>query len=122
MRRFCPVAYPVLNVHRMNVSLYQAAAAMNANARWQEMISQNLAAGSVPGYRKQDVSFAQVQAALSPGTININRAQHAIPAAISSTNFTAGPLRSTGNLNDFALEGPGFFEVQLPNGDRAYSR
>ena len=33
----------------MNVSLYQAAAALNANSRWQEMISENLASSSVPG-------------------------------------------------------------------------
>jgi len=39
----------------MNVSLYQAASAMTANSRWQDMISQNLAAGSIPGFKKQEL-------------------------------------------------------------------
>jgi len=46
----------------MNVSLSQAAAAMNANARWQEVIAENLAASFVPGARKQQVSFSAVEA------------------------------------------------------------
>ena len=98
----------------MNVSLYQAAAALGANARWQEIISQNLASGSIPGYRKQDVSFAQIQA-------GANAAQ-TVPTAVASTNFTQGSLRTTGCNTDIAIEGPGFFEVQLPNGDKAFTR
>ena len=46
----------------MNVSLVNAAAAMNANARWQEVISENLSASSVPGFRRQQVSFSAVAA------------------------------------------------------------
>ena len=108
----------------MNVSLYQAAAAMNANDRWQEMISQNLSSGSNPGYRKQDVSFTQVQAGLNAGSgsISISRSGHSIPVATASTNFTQGTLRTTGSNMDFAVEGSGFFEVQLPNGDHAFTR
>jgi len=41
----------------MDVSLYQAAAAMSATARWQDMIAENLSAASVPGARKQEMSF-----------------------------------------------------------------
>lgn len=103
----------------MNVSLYQAAAAMNANARWQELISENLAAGSAPGYRKQDVSFTSVEAGLNAAGSTVRQA---IPAAIAATNFRQGPLQPTGGAMDFAIEGPGFFEVQLPNGDHAYTR
>ncbi len=99
----------------MNVSLYQAAAAMNANARWQEMITENLAAGSVPGFRKQDISFATVEAGL--GT-----SRHLMPVARTATNFQQGSVRPTGNPTDLALEGNGFFEVQLPNGAHAYTR
>jgi len=107
---------------RMNVSLYQAAAAMNAQSRWQEMITQNLAAGTTPGFRKQDVSFADVAAA-SPLAVNgANAANFMIPVAIASTSFQPGQLRSTGGALDFAIEGSGFFTVQLPNGDHAYTR
>ena len=105
----------------MNVSLYQAAAAMNAQARWQEMISDNLASESVPGFRKQQISFAAVAAGLDP-TAGANNPGYVIPSASSSINFEPGELRATNNQMDFALEGPGFFEVQLPNGSHAYTR
>ena len=46
----------------MNVSLYQAASALQAMDRWQETIAENLASASVPGFKKQEVSFEAVQA------------------------------------------------------------
>jgi flagellar basal-body rod protein FlgF len=106
----------------MNVSLYQAAAAMNAQARWQDLITQNLAAGFVPGYRKQDISFSAVQAGAAPGAANLGGLQYSIPSASAATNFQPGEIRATGNSMDFAIEGPGLFEVQLPNGSHAYTR
>jgi flagellar basal-body rod protein FlgG len=106
----------------MNVSLYQAAAAMNAQARWQEMITQNLAAGSVPGFRKQDISFSAVQAGADATALNTPGAQYLLPTATAATNFEEGEMRATGNSMDFAIEGPGFFQVQLSNGSTGYSR
>lgn len=106
----------------MNVSLYQAAAAMNAHSRWQEVITQNLAASSVPGYRKQEVTFAQVAAGLPTTLTGGVQGRFQVPTAVASTSFAPGSLRATGNKLDFALEGPGFFEVQLPSGDTGYTR
>jgi len=106
----------------MNVSLYQAAAAMNAQARWQELITQNLAASSAPGYRKQDISFASVQAGLDPSAANMTGMAYLIPQATSATNFQQGEMLPTGGNLDFAIDGPGLFEVQLPNGTKAYTR
>ncbi|MFO1476601.1 MAG: flagellar hook-basal body protein [Verrucomicrobiota bacterium] len=105
----------------MNVSLYQAAAAMNAHARWQDMIAQNLAAGTAPGFRKQEISFDAIQAGINPSTAP-GAPSYVIPAANVSTSYEAGETRATGNLTDLALDGPGFLEVQLPNGTRAYTR
>ena len=106
----------------MNVSLYQAAAAMNANARWQELIADNMVTGSIPGARKQGISFSAVEAGQAPGAQGPANSRYVIPRANTSINFVPGELRRTGNNMDFALEGPGFFKVQLPNGDRAYTR
>jgi flagellar basal-body rod protein FlgF len=103
----------------MNVSLFQAAAALNANARWQEMISENLAASSLPGFKKQELSFATLQAGLMPGASgNHFSLTHARP----SVNFSPGEIKVTGVNTDFAIEGSGFFEVSLPNGTTAYTR
>jgi flagellar basal-body rod protein FlgF len=106
----------------MNVSLYQAAAAMNANARWQEVISENLAGCSIPGARKQEVSFSAVSAGKAPGLAGLSGGNYLMPSATTAVNFQQGTLRPTGLPTDLAIEGPGFFEVQLPNGSRAYTR
>jgi flagellar basal-body rod protein FlgF len=109
----------------MNVSLYQAAAALNANSRWQEVISGNLASSSVPGFKKQELSMAAVRAGLMPSS-GLNPANlpqfFTVPKATSSTSFASGELRPTGNKNDVAIEGKGFFSVQLPNGPKVLTR
>lgn len=104
----------------MNVSLYQAASAMNADARWQEIISDNLASASIPGYKKQDLSFSAVQAGLIP-TAN-GAAQFSLPQVNAVTSFQQGELRRTGMPTDVAIDGSGFFAVQLPNGANGYTR
>src|SRR5271169_4205014 len=98
----------------MNVSLYQAAAALNASARWQDIISQNLASGSVPGFKKQDITFSAIEAAQGQGGL--------IPTSQVVTNFQQGQIRPTNVPTDVAIEGDGFFEVQLPGGQTAYTR
>src|ERR1700722_15767765 len=113
------MAHPLLCVPRMNVSLYQAAAAMNANSLWQDVISGNLASSSIPGFKKQELSLAAVRAGLMPssGLNSANLPQFfSIPKASSSTSFLSGDMQATGNKNDVAIEGKGFFSVQLPNG------
>ena len=105
----------------MNVSLYQAASALTANSRWQDLVSQNLASSAIPGFKKQELSFAAVEAGMmsanSPGI-----RQMSMPQATAFTNFQQGELSPTPSNTDFALDGPGFFEVQLPNGASAYTR
>lgn len=38
------------------------------------------------------------------------------------TDFEQGVLKKTNNPLDFALDGQGFFTIQLPNGEQAYTR
>ncbi|MES1228445.1 MAG: flagellar hook-basal body complex protein, partial [Armatimonadota bacterium] len=40
----------------------------------------------------------------------------------SSTNFSQGSMNSTNNPLDMAISGDGFFQVELPNGETAYTR
>ena len=94
---------------------------MNASARWQEVISENLASSQIPGFKKQDLSFSAVQARTA-GTSPSSARRFAMPLAVATTNLQAGELRSTGVATDLALEGPGVFEVQMPGGGRGYTR
>ena len=107
----------------MNVSLYQAASALSANERWQEAIAQNISAASVPGFKKQDVSFSAVEAGLQ----GVPKAGEATakwvqPMSKTTTNFSQGELRASNKPTDMAIQGPGFFEVQRPDGSLAYTR
>src|SRR2546427_11629811 len=104
----------------MNVGLYQAAAALNANSRWQEVIAEILSAASIPGYKKQELSFGAMQAALTPGANAPQRPS--LPRPTVATNFQAGELKFTGVKTDVALEGRGFLAVQMPDGATGYTR
>lgn len=104
------------------MSLYQAAAAMSAHARWQETISENLAAANIPGFKRQDLSFSAIEAGVMSQANPDPQVQFALPQASRGTNFSQGELRPTGAPTDVAIEGRGFFSVQLPNGATAYTR
>lgn len=109
----------------MNVSLYHAASALNANDRWQELIAENLASGSIPGFKKQELTFAAVQSGRMPqgGPPQVNQPQaYSLPQGSTATSFMAGELKYTSSLTDVAIEGKAFFEIQLPNGSSAYTR
>jgi flagellar basal body rod protein FlgG len=108
----------------MDVSLYQAAAAMNASSRWQEVISDNLASNQIPGFKKQDLSFHAVQAGFMARNAGMQGAarKSTMPVAGTTTNFEAGEVTPTGTSTDLAIDGPGFFAVQLPDGNTGYTR
>jgi flagellar basal body rod protein FlgG len=107
----------------MDVSLYQAAAAMNASSRWQEIIADNLSASQVSGFKKQNISFSAVQAGFMGSAARGAGARRSeMPLANSTTNFQAGELCPTGVATDLGIEGTGFFEVEMPNGTHGYTR
>ena len=116
------MAHPLLYAPRMEVSLYSAAAAMNATERWQDLVADNLATTSVPGARQQEISFSAVQTGLAFDTPGSASNRFVIPFAGSTTNFSQGELKATGDKLDLALEGPGFFTVQMPDGSTGYTR
>jgi len=112
------VARLLLNASRMEVSLYSAAAAMNATERWQDLIADNLSSSNVPGQRSRDIVFTAVPA----GHLGDNGDPLVIPFASSAVNFKQGEIQRTGNNMDFAVEGPGFIPVQMPDGSKTYTR
>jgi flagellar basal-body rod protein FlgF len=104
----------------MDVSLYQAAAAMHATAQWQDLIAENLTTSQISGGRKREILFSDIQAGMNVNGSGATASY--IPTTTTVTNFKPGELHVSSNPMDFALEGPGFFTVQLPNGQAAYTR
>ncbi len=106
----------------MNIGMFQAAAAMNANSKWQDAIASNLAAGSVPGFKKNETSFEAVQAGMMSGGGAGASGSYMLPRSSMGVNWSNGEFRHTGVNTDVAIDGPGFFEVQLQDGSMAYTR
>jgi flagellar basal-body rod protein FlgG len=97
-----------------------------------DVISNNLANVNTTGYKEsklefQDLLYQTTRAAGSeagggnqlPASLQIG--QGAIPIATTRV-FTDGELSQTGNSLDLAIQGDGFFQVQLPDGTLAYTR
>ena len=65
----------------MNVSLYQATAALNADTPWQDVIAENLADSSIPGARKQEISFSAIPGVKAPRIASLNGGNCVMPSA-----------------------------------------
>jgi flagellar basal body rod protein FlgG len=133
------LALLLLWFHQVNVSLYQAAAAMDASSRWQEAVSENLAEISRPGFKKHDISFSSIVAGKmekpfesivkttnaagveSQSTV-IGEKPFQLPKPRLTTNFEQGPVQSTQLKTDIALIGDGFLEVQDQKGNTFFTR
>lgn len=109
----------------MNVGTYKGAAAVAAYERWQETIAQNLAAASVTGYRRSEVSFSGLVAdvlKLKNGDKVGQTLQGQMPDAKRTLNMTPGAYTYTGVETNFAVNGEGFFRVRKPDGTIGYTR
>jgi flagellar basal-body rod protein FlgG len=113
-------------------SLWTATTGMNAQTLNMDVISNNLANVSTTGFKKSRADFHDLiyQIMKVPGspTSDDTRAPTGIqiglgtvPAAVGKI-FTQGDIVQTGNVLDVAIEGTGFFQVDLPDGNLAYTR
>jgi flagellar basal body rod protein FlgG len=100
--------------------LYTAASGMVAGEQTLEIVSGNLANARTPGYRPDRPMFAEylseVLAARVPGGRPV--APNGVLLASSWRADEQGQLQQTGNDFDLALEGPGWFRIGTPNGER----
>ncbi len=98
---------------------------MAALEQWQEALAQNVASSSLPGFKKTEVSFSAITSDLTniqQGQNSTSQVSGSMPEASSHINLTPGELNRSQNDFDFAIQGGGFFQVQLPNGQMAYTR
>lgn len=93
-------------------------------AQWQrhEVLANNLANLSTPGFKRDDlavVPLGPTGVPMAPMGANVVTLEG--QAMVQWTDFSQGPLHETGRNLDMALNGSGFFAVQTPNGVR-YTR
>lgn len=113
-------------------SLYTAATGMIAQQLNLDVIANNLANVNTTGFKKGRADFQDLmyQVIEEPGTAanqsgtsptGIQVGLGARPAAVGKI-FGQGDFQSTNNPLDVAIEGDGFFQITLPNGDVNYTR
>lgn len=93
---------------------YSVASALEAATRNQELVAENLAHVSTPGYRRQGLVFEVLGERAAPA------ADPMIPANVAAqqsfTRLDSGALEQTNNPLDVALTGDAFFVLDGPNG------
>jgi flagellar basal body rod protein FlgG len=96
--------------------MYNAASALVAADANQELVAENLANTTTPGYRRQGLVFEVVppdgpgSGPATTGTLQGTR------AARSFTTFDPGPIQFTGNPLDLTLTSDIYFTLNGPNG------
>ncbi len=79
-----------------------------------QTIANNIANLSTTGYRREGVVFSEYIQSTGQGNDSISFAD----ANGRLTDTQQGTLAQTGGIFDFAIEGPGYFQLQTPNGQR----
>ena len=113
-------------------ALYSSATGMKAQETLLDVTANNLANVNTNGFKRSHVDFADLlysqlrqaggeiyDGLQTPVGLEIGSGARAVA---TTKLFTAGSPEQTGNATDIAIEGSGFFRVELPDGTARYTR
>jgi len=113
-------------------SLMTAASGMRAQQLQVDTIANNIANVNTHGFKRTRLSFSSLLyetlrepgAPVSATQVDATGLQIGTGTEISGSLrvFEQGAMEPTGGALDLAIQGPGFFRVQLPNGEDRYTR
>ena len=113
-------------------SLWIAKTGMTAQQTQLDVISHNLANVSTNGFKRNNAVFEDLIYQNLRQVGSQTTEQNQLPTGLhlglgvrtvaTSRNFTQGSLQQSSNSLDVAINGNGFFEVQLPDGTIGYTR
>ncbi|MDB6053128.1 MAG: flgG 3, partial [Verrucomicrobiales bacterium] len=113
-------------------ALYSSAAGMQSQQLNLDVIANNLANVNTTGFKKSKIEFQDLlyQTARSAGAEQGGGTQlptglqigHGSRPIATAKIFTNGEMTQTGERLDLAIQGDGFFEVQMPDGTKAFTR
>ena len=116
----------------MHAALYVSKTGLSAQDTQLTTISNNLANASTVGFKRDRAIFEDLlyQVQRQPGAQSTSDTQ--LPSGLqlgvgtrvvaTQKEFTEGSLQVTDQSLDVAIDGRGFFQIQLPSGDTAYTR
>jgi len=112
--------------------LYTAATGMNSMQHQIDVTSNNIANVNTMGFKQDRAEFQDLMyeslnytaGQTSETTTNPTGMDVGLGVRVSGIqkNFLQGDLKLTSNTLDLAIEGNGFFQVTMPNGETAYTR
>ena len=113
-------------------ALWTAGSGMVAQQANIDVISNNLSNVNTTGFKKSRSDFQDLmyQTVRQPGATSGADAQiptgiqigHGVRQVATQKLYTVGNFQSTGNPLDMAIEGDGFFQINMPDGTIAYTR
>lgn len=115
-------------------ALSTGALGMSAQQKSVDNIANNLANVNTTGFKRSTIAFQDLFyeniASSSHGSAARQISNdgpslqigHGSRAVATIRNFMQGPISETGNPLDLAINGSGFFQVEMPDGSIAYSR
>jgi flagellar basal-body rod protein FlgG len=113
-------------------ALYTAASGMQTQQLNLENVANNLANASTAGFRRRRLQFQDLiyQNLVLPGAASTQQTTYptglqiglGARSAASEIIQSQGDFNTTGNPLDLVIQGAGFFQVQLPTGEAAYTR
>lgn len=103
------------------MSFQQGLSGLNAASKNLDVIGHNIANANTTGMKSSRAEFAELYANAMGSAGGINQGI-GVEVNTVSQQFTQGNLSVTGNSLDVAINGNGFFQIDQPNGARAYTR
>lgn len=100
----------------MSIGIYSALSGIKIKEEELDLVAHNLANSSTNAYKEENISF---EAVLGTYQDTDNPDQQSTPFSIigeRSYNFQPGPVVTTNNTFDLAIQGDGFFEIQTERG------
>ena len=116
----------------MNAALWAAKTGLDAQQTEMAVISNNLANVNTTGFKEDRAVFEDLlyqnqtqagadtsQTTQSPSGMSIGTG---VQVMATEKDYSQGSLTQTGNPLDVAIQGQGFFQIQMPDGTLAYTR
>ena len=101
--------------------LYRSASGMMPSIKKQEAIANNISNATSSGYKKDNVFTKELSRAQRKHIPKMSDWEQPMVDDLF-TDFSAGTFEKTGNPLDLAIDGDGFFQVELPDGNTALTR
>jgi flagellar basal-body rod protein FlgG len=113
-------------------SLWISKTGLDAQQTQMDVVANNLANVNVNGFKRARAVFEDLlyQTLRQPGAPSSDQTQvpsglqigTGVKAVATERIFTQGNLQQTGNSKDVAIQGNGFFQIQMPDGTLAFTR